>query len=330
VISAVKLIAEPWDVGEGGYQVGNFPTLWSEWNGKYRDCVRDWWRGQDRTLPEFGYRFTGSSDLYESSGRRPHASINFVTAHDGFTLADLVSHNDKHNEANGERNRDGYDDNRSWNCGVEGPTDDPDVLGLRARQQRNFLATLLLSQGTPMLVAGDEMGRTQGGNNNAYGQDNETSWIDWRLKDRNAGLLDFTRQLLELRTRHPVLRRRRWFQGRTIRGAQAHDIAWFTPEGEEMSEEHWMQDAKSISVFLNGEGIPDPGARGERITDDSFFIFFNADYEPLAFVIPAGEWAPLWSKVIDTGSDADLEEALYETGEELKVQGRSLVILQRV
>ncbi len=330
VISAVKLIAEPWDVGEGGYQVGNFPTLWSEWNGKYRDCVRDWWRGQDHTLPEFGYRFTGSSDLYESSGRRPHASINFVTAHDGFTLADLVSHNDKHNVANGERNRDGCDDNRSWNCGVEGPTDDPEVLALRARQQRNFLATLLLSQGIPMLVAGDEMGRTQGGNNNAYGQDNETSWIDWRLKDRNAGLLDFTRQLLELRNRHPVLRRRRWFQGGPIRGSRAPDIAWFTPEGEEMSEEHWMQGAKSISVFLNGEGIPDPGARGEPITDDSFFIFFNADYEPLAFVIPAGEWAPLWSKVIDTGSEADLEEALYETGEELKVQGRSLVILQRV
>src|SRR5256714_14078033 len=227
VISRVKLIAEPWDVGEGGYQVGNFPTLWSEWNGRYRDLIRDFWRGEDQQLGEFGYRITGSSDLYEWSGRRPFASINFVTAHDGFTLNDLVSYNQKHNEANGEGNRDGTDDNRSWNCGAEGPTDDPQVLALRATQMRNFLATLFLSQGIPMLVGGDEMARTQQGNNNAYCQDSEISWYDWNLAETNAQQVEFTRRLIELRFAHRIFRRRRWFEGRSIRGSDERDIAWF-------------------------------------------------------------------------------------------------------
>ncbi|MFA9431751.1 glycogen debranching protein GlgX, partial [Egicoccus sp. AB-alg2] len=274
VISQVKLIAEPWDVGEGGYQVGNFPPLWSEWNGIYRDTIRDFWRGESATLPEFASRLTGSSDLYESDTRRPGASINFVTAHDGFTLADLVSYNDKHNEANGEDNRDGTDDNRSWNCGVEGPTDDPDVLALRARQQRNFLTTLLLSQGVPMLLGGDELGRTQGGNNNGYCQDNEISWYDWDAVDED--LLAFTRGLIGLRAEHPIFRRRRWFQGRPLRGEEIDDIAWLRPDGTEMDDEDWDASyAKSLQVFLNGRGIASPDPRGQQIVDDSFLVLFN-------------------------------------------------------
>src|SRR5689334_19532977 len=270
VMSQVKLIAEPWDVGEGGYQVGNFPPLWSEWNGRYRDTVRDYWRGQDQTLGEFAARLTGSSDLYEATGRRPSASINFVTCHDGFTLLDLVSYNDKHNDMNGEQNRDGADDNRSWNCGVEGPSDDPEILALRHRQQRNFIATLLLSQGVPMLLSGDEIGRTQHGNNNAYCQDNEVSWLDW--DDVDESMLAYVRNVLRLRTEHPVFRRRRWFQGQAIHGSDVSDIGWFTPDGELMTEEDWnVTFAKSLGVFLNGEGIHYVDARGQRVRDDSFY-----------------------------------------------------------
>ena len=298
VVSQVKLIAEPWDVGEGGYQVGNFPPLWSEWNGKYRDTVRDFWRGTDQTMAEFAYRFTGSSDLYQGTARKPHASINFITAHDGFTLRDLVSYNDKHNEANGEDNRDGESHNRSWNCGAEGPTDDPEVNALRARQQRNFLATLLLSQGVPMLLGGDEIGRTQRGNNNAYCQDNEISWFDW--DDADQSLLQFTRSLLRLRQRHPVFCRRRWFQGRPIHGSGVSDIGWFTPGGAEMSEEDWRAGfAKSLGVFLNGDAIPTPNERGERVVDGSFYVMFNAHHEPLDFTLPEAKWGTRWSRAAE-------------------------------
>ena len=267
MISQVKLIAEPWDVGPGGYQVGNFPPLWSEWNGKYRDTVRDFWRGEPGTLGEFASRLMGSSDLYQADGRRPFASINFVTAHDGFTLDDLVSYNDKHNEANGEGGNDGESHNRSWNCGVEGPTDDAAVLELRARQQRNFIATLLLSQGVPMLLHGDELGRTQGGNNNVYCQDSELSWVDWSLAGKNASLIGFTAGVLALRHGHPVFRRRRFFAGRPIRarrqGDALPDIAWFTPSGQEMTEQDWDSGfGKCVVAFLNGDGITEPDSRG--------------------------------------------------------------------
>ncbi len=277
VVSQVKLIAEPWDVGPGGYQVGNFPPLWTEWNGKYRDTVRDFWRGEPATLGEFASRITGSSDLYQDDGRRPYASINFITAHDGFTLNDLVSYNEKHNEANGEDGRDGEDHNRSWNCGVEGPTDDRDVLALRAQQRRNLMATMLLSQGVPMITNGDEFGRTQHGNNNAYCQDNEVSWIDWSLLDTHAELVDFTSALAAFRKAHPVLRRKRFFAGRPIRkDEELRDIAWFTPSGEEMTEQNWGDHfGKCVVVFLNGEGIPDLDARGMRVVDDSFLMAFN-------------------------------------------------------
>jgi glycogen operon protein len=329
VVSQVKLIAEPWDIGEGGYQVGNFPPLWSEWNGKFRDTVRDYWRGEDRTLAEFAYRFTGSSDLYEGTGRRPYASVNFVTAHDGFTLRDLVSYNEKHNEANGEGNNDGESHNRSWNCGVEGPTDDPKVLALRGRQQRNFLATLFLSQGVPMLVGGDELGRSQGGNNNAYCQDNEVSWYDWDKVDES--LYDFTSWLIDFRRRHPTFRRRRFFQGRAIHGNTCEDIAWFTPEGEQMSEEHWGEGfAKSLAVFLNGDAIPTPGPRGERIDDDSFYLMFNAHYGRIYFTLPDTEWGTRWTRVLDTNEPRPLErKRSYRAGERLRVEARSLVLLRR-
>ncbi|MBA2308641.1 MAG: glycogen debranching protein GlgX, partial [Pseudonocardiales bacterium] len=304
VISQVKLIAEPWDVGPGGYQVGNFPPLWTEWNGKYRDTVRDFWRGEPGTLGEFASRLTGSSDLYQDDSRRPHASINFVTAHDGFTLADLVSYNDKHNEANGEGSRDGADDNRSWNCGVEGPTDDATVLELRERQQRNFIATLLVSQGVPMLLHGDEMGRTQGGNNNVYCQDNEISWVDWSLASKNAALIGFTAGVTALRAGHPVFRRRRFFAGRPIRsGAELRDIAWFIPTGEEMTEQDWESGfGKSITVFLNGEGIAEVDGRGERVTDDSFLLCFNAHHEDIDFTLPPDGYGTRWAVVVDTAS----------------------------
>lgn len=332
VVSQVKLIAEPWDVGEGGYQVGNFPVLWTEWNGKYRDTVRDYWRGQPATLGEFASRLTGSSDLYETTGRRPGASINFVTAHDGFTLADLVSYNDKHNDANGEDNRDGETYNRSWNCGVEGPTDDPEIRALRARQQRNLLATLLLSQGTPMLLHGDEFGRTQRGNNNAYCQDSELSWMDWSLMHTNAELLDFTRRAVALRTEHPVFRRRRFFDGRP---SEEHDhpgdIAWFTPEGAEMTAADWDNGfGRSLAVFLNGDAIAEPGPRGERITDDSFLLCFNAHENALPFTLPDPDHGSEWTVALDcstpTGARTD---RTYHALSTVEVTARCLLVLRR-
>jgi glycogen operon protein len=302
VVSRVKLIAEPWDVGDGGYQVGNFPALWSEWNGKYRDCVRDYWRGEGSALGEFGYRFTGSSDLYQSNARRPHASINFVTCHDGFTLHDLVSYNDKHNEDNGEGNRDGESHNRSWNCGVEGPTEQPDVLSLRRRQQRNLLSTMFLSQGVPMLLYGDEAGRTQRGNNNGYCQDNATCWFDWANVDQD--LLEFTRDLIAFYSRHPVFRRRGWFQGRPVQhydSSSLHDIGWFAPGGAEMVGDDWARaNANVLGIFLNGLGIATPDDRGRRITDNSFYLMFNAHHDATDFVLPAPRWGQSWELIMDT------------------------------
>jgi isoamylase len=328
VISRVKLVAEPWDVGEGGYQVGNFPPMWSEWNGKYRDTVRDYWRGAQNTLGEFAFRFTGSSDLYEATGRRPFASINFVTAHDGFTLHDLVSYNEKHNEANGEESRDGESHNRSWNLGAEGPTDDPAINAARARQKRNFLATLLLSQGVPMLVAGDEIGRTQRGNNNAYAQDNEISWLDWAGAD--AELLGFTRGLIALRRDHPIFRRRRWFHGRAIHGSGVTDIAWFTPDGNPMGEEHWAEaDAKSLGVFLNGHDLGVDLA-GEPVRDDTFAVLFNARHEGVTFTLPpAGDWGRRWVEVLDTRHARVGDGTTYEAGAVVQMESLSVVVLRR-
>jgi glycogen operon protein len=296
VVSRVKLIAEPWDIGEGGYQVGNFPALWSEWNGHYRDTVRDFWRGEPATVAEFASRLTGSSDLYQNDTRRPFASVNFVTAHDGFTLRDLVSYNEKHNEANGESNRDGESHNRSWNCGAEGDTEDPAILTLRAKQQRNFLATIFLAQGVPMLLGGDEMGRTQRGNNNAYCQDNELSWVDWSSVDEP--LLAFARWVIAFRRAHPVFRRRRWFHGKPIRGTV--DIGWFKPDGQAMTDEDWdASHARSLGAFLNGKAIQTPDDRGRSITDDSFLLLFNAHTEAVEWTIPPG-YAKAWRLVLDT------------------------------
>ncbi len=323
VVSQVKLIAEPWDIGEGGYQVGNFPALWSEWNGRYRDTVRDFWRGEPATLGEFASRLTGSSDLYQADARHPGASVNFVTAHDGFTLRDLVSYNDKHNEANGEHNADGESHNRSWNCGAEGDTDDADVLALRHRQQRNFLATLLLSQGVTMLLAGDESGRTQGGNNNAYCQDNEISWLDWEHTDE--ALAEFTRRLIALRREHPVLRRRRWFQGLPIRGSV--DLGWCRPDGGEMSDHDWDSGTGSVGVFLNGEAITDRDRRGQRVTDDSLLLLFNGHHEAIDWILPK-QWGQWWDLVVDTGA-ADREGASLSCDQSLPVAGRSVLVLQR-
>jgi isoamylase len=332
VVSQVKLIAEPWDVGEGGYQVGNFPPLWTEWNGKYRDTVRDYWRGQPATLPEFASRLTGSSDLYETSGRRPVASINFVTCHDGFTLADLVSYNGKHNEANGEDNRDGTDDNRSWNCGVEGPAEDPAIVELRARQRRNFLTTLFLSQGIPMMAAGDEMGRTQGGNNNAYCQDNEISWVDWSRASTERDMLAFTHRLGKLRRQHPVFRRRRFFTGAFVAGTDrgVTDIAWLTPAGEEMTEADWRAGyAKSVAVFLNGSAISEPDPRGDPVTDLKFLLLFNAGAEPITFTLPE-KLGIDWEIVVDTtsprGDPVDAIGFLPKT--KVEVAGRAVVVLR--
>jgi glycogen operon protein len=326
VVSRVKLIAEPWDVGAGGYQVGNFPPLWSEWNGKYRDTLRDYWRGEPQTLGEFASRLTGSSDLYEDDGRRPSASVNFVTAHDGFTLNDLVSYNEKHNEANGEGGADGESHNRSWNSGAEGPTDDPVVLEIRGRQRRNFLATLFLSQGIPMLLAGDESGRTQGGNNNAYCQDNEISWLDWHHED--GALLAFTQRLISFRRAHPVFRRRHFFHGESL-GADAPDIAWFRPDGSEMTADDWSSGfGKSIGVFFNGETIPSPDARGERVVDDTFLILFNAHYEPLVFTLPAKRWGARWLRMLDTADALNEGEAL-DAGAVTTVAARSLALFRR-
>ena len=330
VISRVKLIAEPWDIGEGGYQVGNFPPMWSEWNGKYRDTVRDYWRGAQNTLGEFAFRFTGSSDLYEATGRRPFASINFVTAHDGFTLHDLVAYNHKYNEQNGENNQDGESHNRSWNLGVEGPAEDPVILAARARQKRNFLATLMLSQGVPMLLAGDELGRTQGGNNNAYCQDNEISWLDWGSAD--GELIEFTRGLIALRRDHPVFRRRRWFHGRAIHGSGVNDVAWFAPDGSPMNEDHWAEaDAKSLGVFLNGHDLG-IDTDGETLRDDTFAILFNARHEAIVFMLPSdGSWGRRFAEVLNT-RHARVGEAGggYEAGSAVPMEALSLVVLRRV
>jgi glycogen operon protein len=334
IINRVKLIAEPWDVGAGGYQVGNFPPLWSEWNGQYRDCVRDYWRGSEATLAEFASRFTGSSDLYESSGRRPSASINFVTAHDGFTLEDLVSYDHKHNEANGEDNRDGTDDNRSWNHGREGPTRSPRVRALRARQKRNFLTTLLLSQGVPMLLHGDELGRTQHGNNNVYAQDSPISWIDWRHLDEQ--LLAFTSGIVEFRMAHPVFRRRRWFEGRSSRGDDSADIGWYTPQGTPMSESDWNTGfARSLSVLLNGE-LPTRDQYGQPVVDASFLLLFNAHFEPLVFTVPAVGATQRWAVVLDTASarpptlTVSDDAPRYGLGDEIEVSDRAVMVLQQL
>ncbi|HEV2891031.1 MAG TPA: glycogen debranching protein GlgX [Frankiaceae bacterium] len=330
IVSQVKLIAEPWDVGEGGYQVGNFPPLWTEWNGKYRDTVRDYWRGESAALAEFASRLTGSSDLYESDGRRPYASVNFITAHDGFTLNDLVSYNEKHNDANGEGNNDGESHNRSWNCGVEGPTDDLAVVELRERQKRNLLTTLFLSQGIPMLLGGDEMGRSQGGNNNAYCQDNEISWYDWDDARENDVLLQFTRGLAKLRKEHPVFRRRRFFQGRPLRGSDVVDIGWFRPDGQVMDDDDWESGfAKSVTVFLNGDAIREPDARGERIVDDSFFLLFNAHHEPIDFTLPQGEFGEAFRVVVDTASPVPVEERAVKPGDSIRLESRSVLVLQK-
>ncbi len=331
VLSQVKLIAEPWDVGEGGYQIGNFPPLWSEWNGRYRDSVRDYWRGTDQILREFANRLTGSSDLYAWTGRRPYASINFITAHDGFTLRDLVSYNEKHNEANGENGNDGADDNRAWNCGAEGPTDDEAINELRSRQQRNFLTTLILSVGVPMICGGDELGRTQHGNNNAYCQDNEISWLDWENVD--DGLFAFVSRVIAFRREHPVFQRRRWFYGRPLRGVDVSDIGWFKPDGGVMTDDDWQNAfTRSIGVFLSGEGIPAPDERGQPIVDDSFFILFNAHHEPMPFRLPTGPWGDRWEAVIDTSHPVpdlrDHRELL--AGEEVVVEAYAMVVLRRV
>ena len=331
VVSQVKLIAEPWDVGEGGYQVGNFPGLWTEWNGKYRDTVRDYWRGQPATLGEFASRLTGSSDLYEVTGRRPSASINFITAHDGFTLNDLVSYNDKHNEANGEDNRDGESHNRSWNCGVEGPSDDPDIAALRSRQMRNFWATLMISQGTPMIAHGDEIGRTQNGNNNVYCQDSELSWMDWSLVDTNSDLLKFARKMTALRKNHPVFRRRRFFEGEPIRtGDEVHDIAWLNPSSREMTHEDWDESIhKCVAVFLNGDAITAPNARGERVVDDSFLLCFNAGDKPVEFVMPPGDYAEEWTVELDTNHPTGDADQVVNAGEKVSLSSRSLLVLRK-
>ncbi|BBY22120.1 glycogen debranching protein GlgX [Mycobacterium stomatepiae] len=328
-VSQVKLIAEPWDVGPGGYQVGNFPPQWTEWNGKYRDTVRDFWRGEPATLDEFAYRLSGSADLYEHTGRRPVASINFVIAHDGFTLRDLVSYNEKHNEANGEGNNDGESHNRSWNCGAEGPTDDAGINELRARQQRNFITTLLLSQGVPMICHGDELGRTQDGNNNGYCQDSELTWINW--DDADKDLLEFTRTVSALRAKHPVFRRRRFFSGKPVgrRGQDGlPDIAWFAPDGDEMTDEDWGASfAKSVAVFLNGHGISDRDARGQRVLDDSFLLCFNAHYEPLEFTLPPKEFGASWQVVVFTGLEERTPADEVPGGGVLTVEAHSAVVL---
>jgi glycogen operon protein len=328
VVSQVKLIAEPWDVGPGGYQVGNFPPRWTEWNGKYRDTIRDYWRAEPGSIGEFAARLSGSSDLYENDGRAPYASINFVTAHDGFTLRDLVSYNDKHNEANGEGGNDGEDHNRSWNCGVEGPTDDPEVLALRAKQQRNFLVTLLLSQGVPMLLHGDEVGRTQQGNNNVYCQDNELSWVDWSNVDED--LLSFTRQVMALRAEHPVFRRRRFFTGDTASNGLP-DIAWLSADGTPMDGENWQHPTvQPMAVFLNGSGITEPGLRGEDINDDSFLILFNPGHEDAMMSLPEALAGDEWELVLDTGVAASSGRRGRggSSGARRKVDARSCVVLR--
>ncbi len=326
VVNRVKLIAEPWDVGEGGYQVGNFPPLWSEWNARYRDGVRDYWRGADESLADFASRLTGSSDLYAWSGRRPSASINFVTAHDGFTLHDLVSYNEKHNEANGEDNRDGESHNRSWNSGAEGPTDDPAILDVRNVRRRSILATLLLSQGVPMLLGGDELGRTQQGNNNGYCQDNELSWYDWDNID--GDLLGFVRRLVRLRSEHPIFRRRRWFEGRDLHGSDVFDIEWFSADGTHMTDDDWNNGlVRSLMVYLNGKVIPAPDYYGNPVTDDSFLLLFNPNSEVAKFQVPDGLEAMTWRVEIDTATDHQ-RDAIVATKDVWPVAPWAVVVLQ--
>jgi isoamylase len=332
VISQVKLIAEPWDVGEGGYQVGNFPVLWTEWNGKYRDSVRAFWKGDEGLMAEIAYRLTGSSDLYQGDGRKPYASINFITAHDGFTLNDLVSYNEKHNEANGEGNRDGHDHNISWNHGVEGPTNDPKIRALREKQKRNFLTTLFLSQGVPMLCGGDEISRTQQGNNNAYCQDNEISWYDWNLDDEKLALLDFARRVIALRKGHPVFRRRKFFQGRRVRGSDIRDITWFRPDGHEMTDEEW--DAawvRTIGVRLGGAALNELDENGDPIIDDTFLILFNAFEGDLPFILSASRPEYQWELVLDT-NQPNLKENLpvCDAGHKYRLAGRSVSVFRRI
>jgi glycogen operon protein len=327
-LSQIKMIAEPWDVGPGGYQVGNFPTRWAEWNGRYRDAMRSFWRGDGGSASELAYRLTGSSDIYENDGRKPYMSINFVTCHDGFTLADLVSYSEKHNEANGEGNKDGNDNNLSFNCGVEGPTDDPEIRSLRAKHQRNFLATLLLSQGTPMISHGDERGRTQLGNNNGYCQDNPLSWLDWQLDDERRALLDFTKKLIALRRAHPVLHRASFFKGRPLRGSQVSDILWFRHDRSEMSDEDWSNpETRSLGIFLAGEGIDEPDGDGNPLSDDDFLLLVNSHSEPITFALPFEKDEREWQLLIDTSNDRAAERRLG--GDETTLAGASLKLLMR-
>jgi isoamylase len=331
ILSQTKLIAEPWDVGEGGYQVGNFPVGWAEWNGKYRDTIRRYVKGDGGQMAELAYRLTGSSDLYSMSGRRPFASINFVTAHDGFTLHDLVSYNNKHNTANGENNQDGTNDNDSWNCGVEGPTNDPAILELRERQKRNFLTLLFLSQGVPMLCGGDEIGRTQKGNNNAYCQDNEISWFDWNLDHAQSNLLAFVRHLIAFRKKHPVLRRRRFFQGRHIRGSEVKDLSWFRPDGKEMTDEDWDAGyAKSLALRLAGDAIAERDQKGRPIIDDTLLILLNAHHTPLAFTLPAHRRGIRWHSILDTSFSGEHEKQVsaFKGGEQYEMEARSIAVLR--
>jgi isoamylase len=329
VLSQVKLIAEPWDLGEGGYQVGKFPIGWAEWNDRYRDAVRSYWKGDGGQIGELAYRITGSSDLYARSGRRPYASINFVTAHDGFTLQDVVSYNQKHNEANGEDNRDGTDNNRSWDCGVEGPTDDAAINALRARQKRNFLATILLSQGVPMLLAGDELGRTQQGNNNAYCQDNEISWVNWDRLGEEKELVAFVRRLIALRQNHPVFRRRNFFQGRSIKGAGVKDILWLRPDGREMTDEEWNQEhARTLGLFLSGSAVDEIDERGQLITDENFVFLMNAHHEEVSFTLPTAASGMMWNCLVDTSFErARSPGTVHEPMTTYSLQPRSLALL---
>ena len=332
VLSSVKLIAEPWDLGDGGYQVGNFPVLWTEWNGRYRDSVRRFWRGDADTLGDMGYRLTGSSDLYEDDGRHPHASINFITAHDGFTLRDLVSYEKKHNEANGEDNKDGWDDNASSNSGVEGATDDADIRELRLRQQRNLLVTLMLSQGVPMLSSGDEMNKTQGGNNNAFVQDNEVSWLDWDLDDTSRELCEFARELVAFRQRHPVFRRHRFLKGQHVGGSELKDVAWFHPDGREMAMSDWQSPkAARLGLLLAGDALDWSDAMGEPIVDDSFLVLFNGAGDDAEFTLPSAEWGDRWRTRIDTRERA-MHEGGFEVaaGSSVRLAKKSVVVLKRI
>ncbi len=329
VLSQAKLIAEPWDLGEGGYQVGNFPVGWAEWNDRYRDTVRSYWKGDGGVVGDLAYRITGSSDLYAHSGRRPYASVNFVTAHDGFTLQDLVSYNEKHNEANGEGNRDGNNDNRSWNCGVEGPTNNPNIQALRAKQKRNLLATLLLSQGVPMMYAGDTIGHTQMGNNNAYCQDNEISWLNWNLQPADRDLLTFVQRMINLRKRHPVFRRRRFFQGRPIKGATVKDVQWVNPSGDEMSEEGWRDPVlHCLGMLLSGQGLDETDERGRKLSDENFLVLLNSHHEDVKFTLPTFRPGARWTAWMDTSRESGLRAVeTYDAGAAYPLQARSMVVL---